>query len=187
MNSTGLPSTSAPRANPTTAAVPTSSAQQSNAVRPPVKSSTGPTGRPSSTPQSGQQHFSQPRGGGAYYGQNNRNNHWNDALQKEHNPARRSGPNAIAAPNENQVFVGSLPAEFTPAILTECFSKFGRVLDAKIHSANGDNKKVGIDDCRALFEFDLSSRTSASWLLTIQRRHRKSSVWNMSRTVTPFF
>jgi hypothetical protein len=152
VNSTGVPSTSAPRATPTTTAAPTSAAQPSNAVRPPVKSSTGPTGRPSNTPQSGQQHFSQPRGGGGnYYGQNTRSKYCNDASQQDHSSACCSDANVISAPNENQVFVGSLPAEFTPATLIECFSKFGRVLDAKIHTANGDNKKVCKTDGSYLF------------------------------------
>lgn len=48
----------------------------------------------------------------------------------------------ITAPNENQIFVGSLPPEFTHETLKQIFSAFGNVLDAKIHHANGDNKKV---------------------------------------------
>ena len=46
------------------------------------------------------------------------------------------------APNEQQVFVGSLPLEFTREILIECFLQFGQVLDAKIHTPANDNKKV---------------------------------------------
>ena len=53
-----------------------------------------------------------------------------------------TGSNVVTAPNENQVFVGSLPPEFTPETLIEFFGQYGRVLDAKIHHASGDSKKV---------------------------------------------
>jgi len=83
------------------------------------------TGRPSNNPAGGPPHFNQGRGGGGnnYYQQNNR------------------GLTVSTAPNENQVFVGSLPAEFTSQTLNECFSKFGRVLDAKIYGTSNDSKR----------------------------------------------
>ena len=101
-------------------------------------------GRPSNTPQSGQPQTSQPRGGGSnnYHQQNNRGNYWTDNSQEDPSPGHRSGPNVATAPNENQVFVGSLPLEFTRDTLIECFSQFGPVLDAKIHTPVHDNKKV---------------------------------------------
>lgn len=93
-----------------------------NNVRPPMKPGTG---RPSNNPAGGPPHSNQGRGGGGnnYYQQNNR------------------GLTVSTAPNENQVFVGSLPAEFTAQTLIECFSKFGRVYDAKIYVTNNDSKR----------------------------------------------
>ncbi len=143
-------STSAPRGGPTVSGVPSSTSQQSNTVRPSVKAPSTTANRPNSNPQSGQQQFSQQQqqqqqqrgGGGNYYQQNNRSNYWNDNLQQDHSPARRSGANIATAPNEQQVFVGSLPLDFTKETLIECFSKYGTVLDAKIHTPTHDNKKV---------------------------------------------
>ncbi|CAF3996664.1 unnamed protein product [Adineta steineri] len=100
------------------------------------------TARPSTAvkPTSNQQ---QRGGSGNYYQQNNRGNQWNNDnhTPQDPNSTRRSGPNTPAAPNEQQVFVGSLPAEFTQATLIECFSQYGKVLDAKIHRPTHDNKK----------------------------------------------
>lgn len=52
------------------------------------------------------------------------------------------GNHVSTAPNEQQVFVGSLPLDFTRETLIECFSTFGKILDAKIHTPAHDNKKV---------------------------------------------
>ncbi|CAF0924509.1 unnamed protein product [Rotaria sordida] len=131
-------STTVPRSGSVPNAVPPLNSQQSNTVRPSVKapSTTTTTNRPSSSSQSGQQ-----RGGNNYYQQNNRGNYWNDNIPKDQSPAHRSGTNVATAPNEQQVFVGSLPLNFTKETLVECFSKFGKVLDAKIHTPAHDNKK----------------------------------------------
>src|ERR1700679_2278815 len=124
-------STSAPRGGPTSSGAPSSTSQQSNAVRPPVKAPLTTANRPNSNPQSGQQQFSQQqqqqqqRGSGNYYQQNSRGNYWNDNSQQDHSPGRRSGSNVATAPNEQQVFVGSLPLDFTKETLIECFSKYG--------------------------------------------------------------
>jgi hypothetical protein len=122
-----LPAASVPRTTPTSN-VPTNTPApvgNVNANRPSTKPTAGPGGRPSNNPQANQGHFSQTRGGGNnYHASNNR------------------GTNAMTAPNENQVFVGSLPPDFTANTLIECFTKYGRVLDAKIHNTNGENKKV---------------------------------------------
>ncbi|CAF2734895.1 unnamed protein product [Rotaria sp. Silwood2] len=141
-------STTAPRSGLVPNAVPTANSQQSNAVRPSVKvpstiiTTTTTTNRPSSNSQSGQQQPQQQRGSGNYYQQSNRGNYWNNNnIQKDHNPAHRSGTNVATAPNEQQVFVGSLPLNFTKETLIECFSKYGKVLDAKIHTPTHDNKK----------------------------------------------
>lgn len=61
------------------------------------------------------------------------------------------------APNENQVFVGSLPSEFTAQTLIEFFSKFGRVLDAKIYVTNNDSKKVRITTIFLICSFSVVS------------------------------
>ena len=53
-----------------------------------------------------------------------------------------SGTNVATAPNEQQVFVGSLPLDFTEKTLIECFSEYGNVIDAKIYTPLHDNKKV---------------------------------------------
>lgn len=52
------------------------------------------------------------------------------------------GASVATAPNEQQVFVGSLPLDCTEETLIECFSKYGNVIDAKIHQPLHDNKKV---------------------------------------------
>jgi len=123
INSTGLTSTSVPTPPPS------APSQQPNAVRPTnVKATTNRTNN-------------QQRTGGNYYQQNNRGNQWNDNSQQDQSPGRRSGANTTAAPNEQQVFVGSLPLEFTREALIECFSQFGNVIDAKIHMPQHDNKK----------------------------------------------
>ncbi|CAF4842120.1 unnamed protein product [Rotaria sp. Silwood1] len=104
--------------------IPTSISQQSNTIRSSVKPPLTTTNRPSSNPQLGQQQQQQPqRGSGNYHSQTNR------------------GINVATAPNEQQVFVGSLPLNITKETLIECFSKFGKVLDAKIHTPAHDNKK----------------------------------------------
>jgi hypothetical protein len=142
VSSTGLTSTSAPRSSQTSSVAPPSTSQQTNAVRPPVKAPLTTANRPNNNSQSGQQQFPQQRGNGNYYQQNNRGNYWNDNSQQDHSPARRSVTNVVSAPNEQQVFVGSLPLEFSRETLIECFTKFGKVLDAKIHTPVHDNKKV---------------------------------------------
>jgi RNA recognition motif-containing protein len=76
---------------------------------------------------------------------------------------RRSGANMTSAPNEQQVFVGSLPLEFTRETLIECFSQFGSVLDAKINAPLHDNKKVCLvkilfSPNRGSFEYKTSQR-----------------------------
>ena len=76
-----------------------------------------------------------------FHQQNNRGSQWNDNNRQEQSPARRLG-STTATSNEQQVFVGSLPLYFTREILIECFSQFGHVVDAKIHTPVYDNKKV---------------------------------------------
>lgn len=140
-------STSAPRSGPTSSSAPLSTSQSTNVVRPVVKGSSTTTtttaNRPNSNSQSGPQQ-QQQRGNNNYYQQNNRGNYWNDNNHQDHSPARRSGTNVLTAPNEQQVFVGSLPLEFTKDTLIEFFSQFGNVLDAKIHvpAHENNNKKV---------------------------------------------
>ena len=117
--------------------------QPSNPVRPVAVKPTVPNR--TNTPQQQQQLQQQPsqqRGNGNFYQQNTRGNQWNDNNQQDQSPARRSGANVSTAPNEQQVFVGSLPLEFTREDLIQCFQQFGTVLDAKIHQPNRDNKKV---------------------------------------------
>lgn len=147
-NNTGVSSGIAPRTNvpnnSTSSGVvvsSTSGPSAPNNVRPPMKPGTG---RPSNNPAGGPPHFNQGRGGGGnnYYQQNNRGNYWNENSQPDHTVARRLGLTVSTAPNENQVFVGSLPAEFTNQTLNECFSKFGRVLDARIYGTSNDSKRV---------------------------------------------
>lgn len=53
------------------------------------------------------------------------------------------GSTVSTVPNEQQVFVGSLPLEFNRETLIEFFSKYGTVLDAKTYTPTHDSKKVG--------------------------------------------
>jgi RNA recognition motif-containing protein len=126
-----LHSSTVPTSNTTSiGSVPVPPPQQTNPIRPPaVKAVPNRTNN-------------QQRGNSNYYQQNNRGNQWNDNTQQDQSPARRSGANITTAPNEQQVFVGSLPLDFTRDNLIECFSQFGHVLDAKIHVPIHDNKKV---------------------------------------------
>lgn len=107
-----------------------------------VRSAPTKPSAPQTRPTTGNQQ-QQQRGSGNNYQQNVRgNNQWNENnAQQDQSPARRPGSNVMSAPNEQQVFVGSLPLEFTREDLLECFTQFGRVLDAKIHQPNYDNKK----------------------------------------------
>jgi Ras GTPase-activating protein-binding protein 1 len=107
--------------------------QQPNAVR--------PTNVKATTNRTNNQQRGGGGGGGNYYQQNNRGNQWTDNSQQDQSPARRSGANVAPVPNEQQVFVGSLPLEFTKEDLIECFSQYGNILDAKIHMPAHDNKK----------------------------------------------
>jgi RNA recognition motif-containing protein len=128
-----------------------------------VKAPSTTANRPNSNPQSGQQQQQRGGGGGNYYQQNNRGNYWNDNSQQDHSPARRSGSNVATAPNEQQVFVGSLPLEFTKEILIDYFSQYGTVLDAKIHTPTHDNKKVCLIPKTEFFIF-LSFSRIEFWL-----------------------
>ena len=122
--------------NSSTGAVPTSTppgpipsppVQQTNATRP----------TSGSKPSTNQQ-----RGGANFYQNSSRSAQWGDSnAPYDQNTARRSGGNS-AVSNANQVFVGSLPAEFTNETLVECFSQFGRVREAKIRQPSNDGKKV---------------------------------------------
>jgi hypothetical protein len=156
-------STTTPRGGPSSSAVPPSTSQQTNAVRPSTKAPSTTANRPTTNSQSGQQQ-QQQRGNSNYYQQNNRGNYWNDNSQQDHSPARRSGVNVATAPNEQQVFVGSLPLDFTKEILIECFSKFGNVLDAKIHTPSHDNKKVCFHLKNEFFYFCFSIFKIEFWL-----------------------
>ena len=110
--------------------------QQTVLTRP---STTGKTNVPNRTNNFQQQ---PPRGNGNYYPGNPRNNQWNDNQQQDQNSGRRSGANLAGVPDEQQVFVGSLPLDFTREDLIDCFKQFGTVLDAKIHTPTYDYKKV---------------------------------------------
>ncbi|CAF1558380.1 unnamed protein product [Rotaria magnacalcarata] len=93
----------------------------------------------------------QQRGNGNYYSQNNRNNQWNTNHQQDPSPGRRPGSNMTNVPNELQVFVGSLPADFSCDDLFHCFSQFGNVSNVKIQTPMHDKKKssfgfVSFDD-----------------------------------------
>ncbi|CAF1408497.1 unnamed protein product [Rotaria sordida] len=83
----------------------------------------------------------QQRGNSNYYPQNSRNNQWTGNNQQDQSPGRRPGSNMSTVSNEQQVFVGSLPLQFTRNDLIDCFSQFGRVRDAKIQMPIHDNKK----------------------------------------------
>ena len=122
--------------NSSTGAVPTST-PPGPIPSPPVQQ-TNPT-RPTSgsKPSTNQQ-----RGGANLYQNSSRSAQWGDSnAPYDQNTARRSGGNS-AVSNANQVFVGSLPAEFTNETLVECFSQFGRVREAKIRQPSNDGKKV---------------------------------------------
>ena len=127
---TRLPSASYARiakSNPSSGTAPTGSnpAPVSTASVPPPNPTrpTNPPARPS---------------GNNYQQQNQRPQQWTDNSQQEN----RANVGPPAPPNEQQVFVGSLPPEFTRETLINCFSQFGRVSDAKIHAPARDNKKV---------------------------------------------
>ena len=188
--SSGLaPRPAAPNTAMSAGSVPPSSSGPTapNNVRPPMKPGTG---RVSNNPAGGPPSFNQGRGGGGgnnYYQQNNRGNYWNETFEQDHSPARRSGLTVSTAPNENQVFVGSLPAEFTPQTLTECFTKFGRVFDSKIYQTNNENKKVRtIVFLRPLMLIVASRRIMVSSFSTILKRHHGWWRWNTSFTMTTF-
>ncbi|CAF3416143.1 unnamed protein product [Rotaria sp. Silwood1] len=83
----------------------------------------------------------QPRGNNNYYPQSNRGNQWTGNNQQDPSPGRRSGSNMATVPNEQQVFVGSLPLDFTREDLIKCFSQYGHVRDAKLQTPIHDNKK----------------------------------------------
>ncbi|CAF0970800.1 unnamed protein product [Adineta ricciae] len=108
-------------ANPPSA--PLSNSQQPNTIRPQTKAQPTTNNRPTSSAQLGQRQYPQQRGNTNYYEQTNR------------------GTNVATAPNEQQVFVGSLPLDFTEKTLIECFSEYGNVIDAKIYTPLHDNKK----------------------------------------------
>ncbi|CAM4761262.1 unnamed protein product [Rotaria magnacalcarata] len=130
--------TTAPRFVPTPNAVPPTNAQPTNSDRSSVKVPSTTANRPSNNPQSVQ---SSSRGGGNYYPSNSRGNYGRSIIEKDPNPVHRSGSNVLTAPNEQQVFVGSLPLEFSKETLIECFKKYGKVLDAKIHTPAHDIKR----------------------------------------------
>jgi hypothetical protein len=72
------------------------------------------------------------------YRQNNRNEQWSENTQQEYRPNTNQPTVSIA----QQVFVGSLPADFTREDLIDCFSAFGSVLDVKINYHMNEHKKV---------------------------------------------
>lgn len=67
-----------------------------------------------------------------YHRQNYRSNQWSNETSDGNYRPSNSTNNHLSAPNEQQVFVGSLIANMTREDLIECFSAFGKVLDAKI-------------------------------------------------------
>ena len=112
--------TAAPTAPPP-AAQPSTSARPSN-VKPPTTTRTNNPQRP----------------GNDYYRQNNRSQQWGDHSSQDYRP----NTNQLTAPNEQQVFVGSLPADFTREALVNCFGHYGKILDVKLNTPMHDNKKV---------------------------------------------
>ena len=100
------------------------------------------------------------------------------------------GMNVATAPNEQQVFVGSLPLDFTKETLFECFSKFGTVLDVKIHTPTHDNKKVG--ECfkkvkPKTFSFlSIFNRILVLLYLIMLKLQRLLLTWNISCTMMLF-
>jgi RNA recognition motif-containing protein len=145
-SNTNSTSTTVPRSTPAVSGVAPLTSQQSNAARTSVKPP-ATVNRPNNNFQSGpqqqqQQQQQQQRGNNNYYPQNNRGNYWNDNSQQDHSPARPSGLSVATAPNDQQVFVGSLPLEFTKETLIEYFTKHGNVLDAKIYTPTHESKKV---------------------------------------------
>ncbi|CAF0898905.1 unnamed protein product [Didymodactylos carnosus] len=67
---------------------------------------------------------------------------------QDDSPDRRGGGGGgnrrTLTPNENQVFVGSLPGDFTADILRDFFSGYGPVVDVRIFSPqNADKKNFG--------------------------------------------
>jgi len=108
---------------------------------PPPQQTNNPV-RPTAVKPAANRTNNQQRGNVNFYQQNNRGNQWHENSQQDQSPGRRSGANQSTAPNEQQVFVGSLPLDFTRENLIECFKQFGNVLDAKLHAPMHDNKKV---------------------------------------------
>ena len=129
----------------TPAPVPPPPPPQQQQPAPPRSSTTGKTTAPTRTnnPPPQQQQQQQPsRGNGNFFPSNNRANHWNDNQQQDQFSGRRPGANLVGVPDEQQVFVGSLPLEFSREDLIDCFKQFGNVIDAKIRTPPYDNKKV---------------------------------------------
>ena len=129
----------------TPAPVPPPPPPQQQQPAPPRSSTTGKTTAPTRTnnPPPQLQRQQQPsRGNGNFFPSNNRANHWNDNQQQDQFSGRRPGANLVGVPDEQQVFVGSLPLEFSREDLIDCFKQFGNVIDAKIRTPPYDNKKV---------------------------------------------
>lgn len=118
-STTNMGSNSLPvqRNGSTSSGIPSSNLQHSNTIRSLGKAPLTTANRQNSNSQTGQQ-----RSSGANVQQYNR-------------------MTAVTAPNERQVFVGSLPLDFTKETLIECFSKYGNVVDATIHTPMHDNRK----------------------------------------------
>lgn len=78
------------------------------------------------------------------YRSNYRSNHWSNEQQTDGNfrPSNSSN-NQLTAPNEQQVFVGSLTANMTREDLIDCFSSYGTVIDAKIITFPDYKKNYG--------------------------------------------
>jgi hypothetical protein len=112
--------------NVTAAPVAVPAVQPPTSARPPnVKP---PTARPNN-PQ---------RPNNDYHRPNNRGPQWGDQSSQDY----RSNPNQVTAPNEQQVFVGSLPIDFTREALLDCFTPYGKIIDVKLNTPLYDNKKV---------------------------------------------
>ena len=128
----------------TPAPVPPPPPPQQQQPAPPRSSTTGKTTAPTRTnnPPPQQQQQQPSRGNGNFFPSNNRANHWNDNQQQDQFSGRRPGANLVGVPDEQQVFVGSLPLEFSREDLIDCFKQFGNVIDAKIRTPPYDNKKV---------------------------------------------
>lgn len=114
-NTSAVATVSAPVVTPTPTIVPT--------VTPPstVKSAPVPRGN-----------LSQRGTNEGYHRSSYRPNQWSTEPSDGSYRSSNLSNNHLSAPNEQQVFVGSLIANMTREDLVDCFSAFGKVLDAKI-------------------------------------------------------